>query len=131
MRLACRPGERLFHNNMRATRQTELSDTFPSHVVVKCLGNSKVVAQAHYLQTTDDHFARALEPASELPSLKPSLHGTVQNGNGKTAFPEGAEESIENSGETLGKSDVLREGAVGCGFDRCTKAPRLGLEPRT
>ena len=124
------PWERLFHK-MRATRQTELSDRFPSHVVVKWLGNSEAVAQAHYLQTTDDHFARALEPQLDLPTQKPTQYGTVQNGNGKTAFLDGAQESVENNGKTLGKSDVLREGASGYDLGYCTKTPRLGLEPRT
>jgi integrase len=52
------PWPRLFHN-LRATRQTELSDKYPAHVVCKWLGNSKAVAEDHYLQTTDAHFARA------------------------------------------------------------------------
>jgi integrase len=49
---------RLFHN-LRATRQTELTEDFPSHVVCKWLGNSEDVARAHYLQVTDDHIRRA------------------------------------------------------------------------
>lgn len=51
---------RLFHN-LRSSRQTELTDRFPAHVVASWLGNSEEVARRHYLQTTDDHFAAALQ----------------------------------------------------------------------
>lgn len=45
--------------NLRSTRQTELEETFPTHVVCAWIGNSPQVARAHYLQITDDHFDRA------------------------------------------------------------------------
>lgn len=45
--------------NLRATRQTELEAEFPLHVVCRWLGNSPVVARKHYLQVTDEHFAKA------------------------------------------------------------------------
>lgn len=50
---------RLFHN-LRASRQTELSATFPIHVVCKWLGNKAAIAQEHYLRVTDDDFERAV-----------------------------------------------------------------------
>jgi len=50
---------RLFHN-LRSSRQTELAEQFPSHVVCKWLGNSEDIAKQHYLQVTEDHFAKAL-----------------------------------------------------------------------
>ena len=48
---------RLFHN-LRASRQTELENQFPTHVVCAWLGNSPQVARKHYLQVTDEHFAK-------------------------------------------------------------------------
>ncbi len=51
---------KLFHN-LRATRQTELAEIFPAHVVCTWLGNTEDVAKAHYLQVTDNHFAKALK----------------------------------------------------------------------
>lgn len=48
-----------------------LADRFPIHVVCQWLGNTQAVAQEHYLQVTDDHFAAALEspkPPSENPT---------------------------------------------------------------
>ncbi|WP_172991946.1 tyrosine-type recombinase/integrase [Lacipirellula parvula] len=52
---------RLWHS-MRATRQTELEDRFPSHVVCKWMGNSKEVAREHYLTVEPHHFAAGAEP---------------------------------------------------------------------
>ena len=44
---------------LRATRDTELREDFPAHVVTSWIGHDDSVAQRHYLQVTDDHFARA------------------------------------------------------------------------
>ena len=52
------PWERQFHN-LRASRQTELEDKFPSHVVCAWLSNSESVARKHYLQVRDEHFDEA------------------------------------------------------------------------
>jgi integrase len=57
-RTGLNPWERLFHN-LRSSRQTELTETFPAHVVATWLGNSVRVATQHYLQTTEQHFERA------------------------------------------------------------------------
>jgi len=51
---------RLFHN-LRSSRQTELAEAFPSHVVCEWLGNSEDIARKHYYQVTDDHFAQATD----------------------------------------------------------------------
>lgn len=57
-RAAIKPWERLFHN-LRASRQTELCDDFPSHVVADWLGNTPGVADKHYLLVTEQHFQKA------------------------------------------------------------------------
>jgi len=54
--LKCWP--KLFHN-LRATRQTELTEVYPEHVVCAWLGNSPEVAEKHYLQVTEEDFQRA------------------------------------------------------------------------
>ena len=45
--------------NLRSTRETELTNEFPLHVVTAWIGNSQLVAAKHYLQVTDDHFSTA------------------------------------------------------------------------
>ena len=63
-RAGLKPWPRIFHN-LRSSRQTELEETFPSHVVCKWIGNSLQVARKHYLQTTDEHFERATRSGAE------------------------------------------------------------------
>ena len=46
--------------NLRSTRETELMEIYPAHVVVSWIGHSEKVARQHYLQTTDAHFERAV-----------------------------------------------------------------------
>jgi integrase len=54
------PWPKLFQN-LRSSRQTELEESFPSHVVCAWIGNSLAVAAKHYLQVTDDHFKKAVQ----------------------------------------------------------------------
>ena len=46
--------------NLRSTRETELTEEFPMHLLCKWIGNSQPVAAQHYLQLTDEHFDRAV-----------------------------------------------------------------------
>jgi len=46
--------------NLRSSRETELAETFPLHVVTAWLGNSELVAAKHYLQIREADFERAL-----------------------------------------------------------------------
>lgn len=84
------PWPRLFHN-LRATRQTELAESYPIHVVCSWLGNSQAVAQEHYLQITDAHFADAAEaskPVAEeaTPVQKPkAAQNPAQSTSGSTS----------------------------------------------
>ena len=54
------PWPRLFQN-LRASRETELADRFPSHVVAGWIGHSMRVAEEHYLQITPEHLRIALD----------------------------------------------------------------------
>ncbi|MAE60962.1 MAG: hypothetical protein CMJ49_06345 [Planctomycetaceae bacterium] len=49
--------------NLRSTRETELAESYPMHVVCKWIGNSRSVAVTHYLQLTDEHFDHAVQGA--------------------------------------------------------------------
>jgi len=51
--------------NLRATRETELAEEFPIHVVCDWICNTQAVATKHYLQTTNEHFTRATEKAHQ------------------------------------------------------------------
>jgi len=59
-RAGLKPWLKLFQN-LRSSRQTELEESYPSHVVCAWMGNSWTVAQKNYLQVTDEHFAKAAQ----------------------------------------------------------------------
>ncbi len=52
--------------NLRSTRQTELMEYMPSHVVCSWIGNSIAVAEKHYLQVTEEHFKKVTGIQSDL-----------------------------------------------------------------
>ncbi|MEM6855661.1 MAG: tyrosine-type recombinase/integrase, partial [Planctomycetota bacterium] len=54
--------------NLRATRETELAEHYPAHVVCAWIGNSVQVAAKHYLQVTDEHFHQAAQNPTQHPS---------------------------------------------------------------
>ena len=68
-RVGLEPWPKLFQN-LRSSRQTELEEKFPSHVVCAWIGNSLQVARAHYLQITDDYFRRAIAEAVQQTCAK-------------------------------------------------------------
>ncbi len=68
-RAGLKPWPKVFQN-LRSTRETELEESFPSHVVGAWLGNSRAVAAKHYLQVTEGHYRRAVGLGS----------GAAQNG---------------------------------------------------
>ena len=74
---------KLWHN-MRSSRQTELTEEFPSHVVTSWMGNSERIADRHYLQVLDSHFKKAARPRARAvsESTRNDAHG--EPGNEKT-----------------------------------------------
>lgn len=49
-RAGLEPWPKLFQN-LSSTRETELMESFPAHVVCAWIGNSEAVARKHYLQS--------------------------------------------------------------------------------
>lgn len=69
---------------MQASRDTKLADEYPEHVATAWLGHSVKVAQQHYWQVTDDHFAKAIMPtknAAQNPAQ--SVHAGHRNDSQK------------------------------------------------
>jgi hypothetical protein len=50
--------------NLRSTRETELAEDWPIHVVCAWIGNSEAVARNHYLQVTDEHYEKAAQKST-------------------------------------------------------------------
>lgn len=82
------PWPKLFQN-LRASRQTELENSFPTHVVCKWMGNSPKVAQRHYLQVLDSHFEKAVQNPVQQASVMPR--------NAPLCAPPGHEKTPENA----------------------------------
>ncbi len=61
-RAGLEPWPRLFHN-LRSSRETELLEEFPVHVVALWMGHDAKVSLKHYAQTTDEHYDRAASGA--------------------------------------------------------------------
>ena len=66
-RAGLKPWPKAFQN-LRSTRQTELAERWPAHVVCAWMGNSAKVAQEHYLQVTEEHFEQAAQNAAQYPA---------------------------------------------------------------
>jgi integrase len=53
------------YQNLRASRETELTQSFPSHVCAAWIGHSVKVAEKHYLGVREDDFQRAADATGE------------------------------------------------------------------
>jgi len=82
------PWEKTFQN-LRASRETELVEDFPIHVVTEWLGNSPDIARKHYLQTHEEHFQRAVEVDRDKPGTSGGLNTTVSPCTGPQAEDRG------------------------------------------
>ena len=120
-RAGVQPWPRLFHN-LRASRQTELTNDFPSHVVADWLGNSPAIAQRHYLKTTEEHFQRAAGGATVGATV-------VQKSVPQAAVPSCTEQQ-ETPQPVLG-CGVTPVGANPCDTLQCCQVRPEGLEPST
>lgn len=71
---------RLFHN-LRASCETDLMQHHPIHVVTAWLGNTPKIALAHYLQTLDRDFEKAVRGGAETGAVSAELvRNPVQSG---------------------------------------------------
>ena len=117
------PWPKLFVN-LRSTRETELVERFPMHVVTAWLGNSPDIAKKHYLQVTEDHFAKAVEKAHQN-----SHHFPHQ----QAAATPGAEKQKAADAERNPNGDSALCGSVQGPSEPCTylQVPPRGIEPRS
>ena len=82
--------------NLRSTRQTELMEDFPSHVVCSWIGNSVAIAEKHYLQVTEKHFEKVTGIQSDLRSYS-AQYGTE---SARTA-PSKKTETLQKQGNAV------------------------------
>jgi integrase len=103
------PWPKLFHA-LRSSRETELAQDFPIHVVTAWLGNTPTIAMRHYLLTTDADFERAAggktrtEKAVQIPVQQ------AQETGGKDQQPENGNRDISEEKDTLHPSATYQSG---------------------
>ncbi len=103
--------------NLRSTRETELMESFPSHVVCAWIGNSEAVARKHYLQVTDEHFSRATQSeAAQNPAQQ--MHETPRK-------------RLQDQNRSKSQAEPTQDIATNCEYLPVSQAPPVGLEPTT
>jgi integrase len=115
-RAGLKPWPRPFQN-LRSSRETELAESFPLHVVCQWIGNTARVATAHYLQVTEDHFKRAAKSGAVA----------LQNAVQQPAAPSGT--GSQERPEPSAAADVVRSPATVCGYVQDGGLAAAGFEP--
>lgn len=115
LRAGLKPWPKLFQN-LRSSRETELAETFPIHVVTEWLGNSQPVAARHYLQVTAEHYERGN-------TVDNALQKAVQQG------AETAGTTRKPTNERPEKTLILPGNATSCQLVPLPQMTPTGLEP--
>ncbi len=133
-RAGLKPWPRLFHN-MRASRQTELTARFPLHVVCEWIGNSAPIADKHYLQVTDAHYADAASAfTTDQGGAKSGALAAQNQAQQQTAETRGDSQSRAKSGQKA--QEIAAKMPLNAIFGEssplgvfCTLIPPTGVEP--
>ncbi|MHC4520307.1 MAG: tyrosine-type recombinase/integrase [Planctomycetota bacterium] len=112
--------------NLRSSREVELSETFPWFTVCSWLGHSREVAREHYMSVPVEHFARAVagEPA-------PAGDGTAARKPAQQAHAEarkGPQSQRRENGESA-FCEVVQGVATPCYDTESQPIPPRGVEP--
>ncbi|MEW4564201.1 tyrosine-type recombinase/integrase [Bremerella sp. JC770] len=112
------PWPRLFQN-LRASRETELANVYPMHVVTAWLGNTELVASKHYMQVTPAHFKKAWGAKSGANSPNSVRKSTPQRRAGNDEKSHEDQPPEEDTSEDVGP----------LGFSKTGQVPPRGVEP--
>ena len=119
-RAGVKPWPRLFQN-MRASRETELSRRHPLHVVTAWIGNSAPIAARHYLQVNDTDFDAALQRDAQSDARATQKPTQQPTGDSGTSLQE-TQQALENQGLVLTSSSA-------CDDVQMYPVPPRGVEP--
>lgn len=107
-RAGLEPWPRPFHN-LRSSRETELLESFPVHVVALWMGHDAKVCLKHYAQTTEDHFDLATGGAKS--GAREAQKPAQQVLAGIRSKPHQNEETPEFTREYADSCDLMRDTA--------------------
>ncbi len=128
-RAGLEPWPRLFQN-LRSSRETELCEEHPLHVVCDWIGNSQSIAARHYLQIRDSDFERALQtPADSATTVQRTVHsgvvpsrlGAQQRGKGEHAMAGLPAETGPNGSGQVPTGRPTGGGGIRTPVPRCFK----------
>lgn len=109
-RAGLEPWPRLFHN-LRASRETELAEKHPVHVVTAWLGNTPQVALRHYLQVTEEDFAKAVQSVHEVvQNPVQSVSATIRQQTTEAQSKQGLRRKLAKDGECRHPPKVAAQG---------------------
>jgi glutamate synthase domain-containing protein 2 len=109
--------------NLRSSRETELTEDFPLHVVTAWSGNTEAVAKRHYLQVTEDHFSKAAKSGAESGAV------AVQKAVQQPAMSSGSES--QETKQALAEQELVRSDAGMCDGVPYHLVGVTGFEPVT
>ena len=104
--------------NLRSSRETELCEQHPLHVVCQWIGNTERIAAKHYLQVRDEDFEKAIKTEIVMPQMM---------------LFEAASSTHEAADENRHLSQVMtvQAEAVSCESMRTERMGDTGFEPVT
>jgi integrase len=127
-RAGVEPWPKLFQN-LRASRETELAEQYPIHVVCKWIGHAAKIAEKHYLQVRDEYFDLAAGGAADSDAeavQNPVQHAAAasrtdlqelaeaQKGCGVALVGAGKRGTLQNEGMPLVGLEPFKAGLLRC-----------------
>jgi integrase len=122
LRAGLKAWPKLFQN-LRSTRETELAENYPVHVVCAWIGNSAMIAAKHYLQVREADFDRAAGGAAK--SDAKALQNPVQQPAARLC------KQSQTISQVFENKKVMRADATQCDSVQSYTVPPVGLEPTT
>jgi len=121
--------ERLFHN-LRASRETELTEDYPLHVVCSWIGNTAAIAAKHYLQVTDAHFAKAAcMPSDQGGAECGALHAEKGAQNAAQSSVASERKTTTNTKKNRQNRANMQPNAFAFSGEQVFTVPPRGVEP--
>ncbi len=114
---------RIFQN-LRSSRETELTEEWPIQVACAWIGNSEAVAKKHYLQVTEKHFQRAVMTAQQK---RGEPVGKAGHKCAHTAPVRGPNASYQETQNLTLPGNIKGYEVLGCYTD--IPVPPRGVEP--
>lgn len=124
-RAGVEPWPRIWHS-LRASCESDLAQSFPLATVTKWLGNTPSVALRHYVDPTEDAFARALDWRPNAGGAKTGARGAQNQAQRDAA---GNRDELQKSTQPLDGQTTPLDPAISCVLSRTDSRECMGIEP--